>query len=796
MPLPTLLRTFVEPLESRIAPALTVLNPLADITAGIGSKGALVDLSQIFDAQAAHPNHTIVTFTTNFDANPNAEGVQPGVIVLEMLDDEAPFTVQNFLRYATSKDASGDYAGTFFHRAVTDPANGLEILQGGGFNAKSTSHINTILEVHNEFDPARSNVRGTVAMAKVGLEQGGGPNSATSEFFINAGDNSSNLDNQNGGFTVFARVIQGMDVVDQILALRRFDADKTDNAAGILPVQNYDFSSNPPVTRANRIVIEDVQVSAEKGNAAGITFNVLGVTDLAGNATDLLTAQVVNGSDLRLKYADGKNGLAKVRVEASQNGVTAVDEFVVEVRPNLIADLVRDPFSGVIAPGDTGTVKLRLGNNAAGLVETNVNVTFFLSKALQGSADPGGVLFDAGDIEIGRIVNAPVSLAGGETVKLSTKLRIPDTLASVNGESYRVIAKVEPGQGGAFDQHFSDDDNAIDGGLHRLFNFFGTAAGRTGVQLTYTESDGDRVTLSLEGKGVGVVTPQASGAPAIDVTETSKRSVLRATTEGGGRVEIGSLGIAQVIDQISLGAANLSGFLTATGGVRAITLGNVSGDAIMTIGAFGSANTVRTQINLGKVQDLSLESLMPIGSLRATEWLDTTGRDDFLFASKMKSLRITGGNGVRGDFEANVTLTSESTLSSFVVAGSVNDATIKTNGDIRLVKVGAVNQANFFAGLDERPATRQEARDGQEITRFVLTGIDGVARAFVDSQVAARLLGEVVLRGGVSGESADGDVGFTADAVESYRRANGPSITNVRAPDELDRIENYVLKIL
>lgn len=67
----------------------------------------------------------------------------------------------------------------------------------------------------NEFSPTRSNVRATVAMAKVG----GNPDSATSQFFVNLADNSANLDNQNGGFTVFATVVEGMDVVDTIAAV-------------------------------------------------------------------------------------------------------------------------------------------------------------------------------------------------------------------------------------------------------------------------------------------------------------------------------------------------------------------------------------------------------------------------------------------------------------------------------------------------------------------------------------------------------------------------------------------------
>lgn len=128
-----------------------------------------------------------------------------GDIVFELVDD-APITTSNFLQYVTD----GFYDGTIFHRVVPD-----FVVQGGGFLPGLERPEGRRPPIANEFSPTRSNLRATVAMAKVG----GDPNSATSEFFVNLKDNSQNLDNQNGGFTVFARVIEGMDVVDDIAAV-------------------------------------------------------------------------------------------------------------------------------------------------------------------------------------------------------------------------------------------------------------------------------------------------------------------------------------------------------------------------------------------------------------------------------------------------------------------------------------------------------------------------------------------------------------------------------------------------
>jgi cyclophilin family peptidyl-prolyl cis-trans isomerase len=135
-----------------------------------------------------------------------------GGIRLRLLDQpgEAPQTVANFRTYADR----GDYDGSFFHRMVPD-----FVLQGGGYTYDPVDRYQVIPQdppVVNE--PGICNVRGTVAMAKLG----GQPNSATTQFFINTVDNTDDLGAQNGGFTVFAVVHpDDMDVLDQITALHR-----------------------------------------------------------------------------------------------------------------------------------------------------------------------------------------------------------------------------------------------------------------------------------------------------------------------------------------------------------------------------------------------------------------------------------------------------------------------------------------------------------------------------------------------------------------------------------------------
>ena len=87
----------IEPLEARIAPALAVLNPLADLTVGPGKTSADMDLSRLFDPAITDNGHTIVTLQTNFDNNPATPGIQASSpIVIEPFDDAAPLTCKTF----------------------------------------------------------------------------------------------------------------------------------------------------------------------------------------------------------------------------------------------------------------------------------------------------------------------------------------------------------------------------------------------------------------------------------------------------------------------------------------------------------------------------------------------------------------------------------------------------------------------------------------------------------------------------------------------------------------------------
>ena len=242
------------------------------------------------DIVISYSSHAVVSVHTN-----------QGTILMEMLTDDAPNTVANFLDYVND----GDYDNSFIHRSIPG-----FVIQGGGFLTSSEtfsslsqfSSVPTDPAIVNEFGV--SNTLGTVAMAKLG----GDPNSATSQWFVNLGDNNDpndpySLDAQNGGFTVFARVLD-MQPVAVIAAVPTIDADGSSS----------DLYNSLPVDAENKLVV--VESVGGDGTVSGVVFNDAdgdGVRD--GGETVLSGAVIFVDTD-----ASGTLGLGELSVTTGVDG--------------------------------------------------------------------------------------------------------------------------------------------------------------------------------------------------------------------------------------------------------------------------------------------------------------------------------------------------------------------------------------------------------------------------------------------------------------------------------------------
>ena len=328
--------------------------PIGTITGTAG--GNTVDLAGFFS------DPDITNSFVRFDTS-------AGPINVELFDQQAPQTVANFLDYISS----GAYNNLAFSRLAINRDGSKFVLQGGqysfGTNPDGSGALASIpilgllgggltsnvvgvgsvgtpdgsgnvtpgapsqvvgQGIPNEFTQPGLETLGTLAMAKVGNE----PNSATNQFFFNLNNNSTNLDNQNGGFTVFGKVVGPADlqVLNNLVAQGTPTAVTFKDTSGASQSQDSfplnGVPANDPkfpadTTAANYELINNAVVVSQGDS---LTYSVVN-----NNNPNLVTATVVDNY-LQLKYTPGQKGLATITVQATdQFGAVAATSFTVNV---------------------------------------------------------------------------------------------------------------------------------------------------------------------------------------------------------------------------------------------------------------------------------------------------------------------------------------------------------------------------------------------------------------------------------------------------------------------------------
>jgi len=264
-----------------------------------------------------------------------------GNINVQLLPADAPKTVANFLQYSNS----GAFNGSFIHRSVPG-----FVFQGGGYTWSDSAGpvaIPNNAPVVNEFKI--SNTRGTIAMAKLGTD----PNSATSQWYFNLVDNSSNLDNQNGGFTVFGRVADAasLAVMDAIANEPTYDASGTFGSDFTdLPLVNYTGT----FTSQNLVLISAIVVVPAIGANGVIAASDFGGASAAavGSFIEIYGTNLA-GTTRNWRLSDFNKGKAPTAVDGVTATVGGKPAYISFVSPGQVN--VQVP-SGVSTGGSAAVV--------------------------------------------------------------------------------------------------------------------------------------------------------------------------------------------------------------------------------------------------------------------------------------------------------------------------------------------------------------------------------------------------------------------------------------------------------
>jgi uncharacterized protein (TIGR03437 family) len=279
---------------------------------------ALALLSFLVATISAQSSSPVVRFRTNL-----------GDIDVQLLPGAAPGTVENFLKYLRR----GSYNNSVFHRSVPG-----FVIQGGGFTVSGTTftEIPNDGPIRNEF--RESNLRGTIAMAKLGSDA----NSATTQWFFNLADNSGNLNSQNGGFTVFGRVANaaGLAVMDRIAAVPVPSPGPLASPFDAIPLQNY--SGGAP-TNANFIIVSGITevesipapVIADNGIVSAAAYG--GYRYAApGSFLEIYGSNLAGNVSRGWTSADFSNGNAPTNLEGTSVTIGGQRAFVYFVSPTQI----------------------------------------------------------------------------------------------------------------------------------------------------------------------------------------------------------------------------------------------------------------------------------------------------------------------------------------------------------------------------------------------------------------------------------------------------------------------------
>lgn len=681
-----------------------------------------------------------------------------GFMDVELFQQTKAISVANFLRYANSLR----YDNSIIHRSVNTPTP--FIIQGGGFQANAGfDGIRADAPIVNE--PGVSNTRGTLAYAKFPND----PNSATSQWFFNVGDNSGNLDSQNGGFTVFGRIVDdaGLQVMDRINGLMTINSSAVNPSLGELPVVRP--VANPAsVQPADTVVVRRVAIGMDleatppgqlPGNAftfASGTGAVVTLFDLAGLGIPDPNAMIAVSFDgNKVKSIVLKDGMPAHGFGIAIGGARSVGSIV---------DKRRDAgdISFIVSNAPVGSISIRGSIGGA-----NLNGFVVAGQQLPEDIDGDGLKSDLTAILLPQGSAPMVSVSGNVS---------GDIMAPGGVRGLRI-----DGSASGIDIMVGNNPSAAP--RDRLSFSFGRVANSTiSSEMALTSF------TTAEWLGTGGVENRLS-APRIDmlkITGDKRRGIAgdfqaNLTITGDSQLRP-ALGRALITGRVNSSVMNVTGAVgpfSARGGVIASSL-DITGDLATFVA--------------GDVSSFDLTVGGSLGSVKTAEWFGGV-----LVADSVRSVVTTGDRrtGSRGDLAidmringsaagpasinvisargdiTNVDWMIQGSARSIVAKGRISAATINLQGDLPKFSGGAVTATNLVTT--------------GAINKVVVTSWDG-------GQInpSGRIISLVARGDRRAGDNGDFHADIIADTIGSIRIAGDLSTSLVRTLGDPRRVNQGI----
>lgn len=668
-----------------------------------------------------------------------------GNIDLVLFAQDTPLTVANFLEYANA----GAWDNTFFHRLAFLNNNDPFVLQGGGFNADADySMIPQNSPVLNE--PGISNTFGTIAMAKVG----GNPNSATNQWFFNLGNNSGNLDTQNGGFTVFGE-IQGaasFAVLDALIQSAVVNATANGGAFNELPVLDASQVNGVP-TPDNLLVVSRVSVLNGLFSEPFQQFSP-DASIVFSNSNNTATVRIFDLTGV---------GQTQIR-DAVRVTFTGAD--------NISSITIRDDFAGKIGivvsdGGFVGRISdLRSSSESQGVLSFIISSAEVRSISLRhgiegfnlnGAVLPGG-LFMESDIDSDGRFDDPVAIfiGGGITNSISIRGDVTGDIVAEGGlKSLTLYNKLE-------DATIVIGDDAVNPRLPEVtarlnLREVENVAVRSDLRLTtvratnWINTDGeDRLIQTSEISSIRI-----SGDRRNDLNGDFEVGLNLTGTALPGRYLLGSASIAGDIFDSTWDINGPFRSLSVRGDITRLNL-EIDGK----LGSFRAGEVLNTNLTVHG------ES----GSIRIAEWTNGSITVD----GDYRSLTTTGStrDGIAGNLSGVITLNGmgdpTERVGSISVRGGIGESTINVFGLVHSFRVrGDSNDADVTFNQGARLVRVEDwnggaLRVGGETSSAVIGAFDGdlaftdIRRLTVDGDLQGSIVIEFLDRLNINGNmSAD-----------------------------------------